>query len=45
MYIFMVLGQSSAVIACLVIDEDKAVQEISYNKLRKQLLDLGQVLE
>ena len=41
----MVLGQSSSVIACLAIDEDKAVQEIAYDKLRKELLNLGQILE
>lgn len=43
--VFMVLGQSSAVIACLAIDDDKAVQKIPYNKLRKELLNLGQILE
>lgn len=43
--VFMILGQSSSVIACLAIDEDKAVQEIPYNKLRKELLNLGQILE
>jgi len=43
--VFMVLGQSSAVIACLAIEEDKAVQEIAYNEIRNKLIKLGQVLE
>ncbi len=43
--VFMVLGQSSAVIASLAIDEDKTVQEIPYNKLRKELLNQGQIIE
>ncbi|MDH3648250.1 MAG: FAD-dependent oxidoreductase [Saprospiraceae bacterium] len=43
--VFMVLGQSSAVIACLAMEEDKAVQEIAYNEIRSELIRLGQVLE
>ena len=43
--VFMVLGQSSAVIASLAIDENKTVQEIEYDKLRKMLIELKQVLE
>lgn len=43
--VFMVLGQSSSVIACMALEEDKAVQEISYADLRKELLRLEQVLE
>ncbi|SOE19747.1 FAD dependent oxidoreductase [Spirosomataceae bacterium TFI 002] len=43
--VFMVLGQSSAVIASLAIDEKKAVQDLSYVKLRKTLLEKGQVLK
>jgi hypothetical protein len=43
--VFMVLGQSSAVIACLAIEEDKAVQEIDYNGIRKMLIKQAQVLE
>lgn len=43
--VFMVLGQSSAVIASLAIEEDKAVQEIAYNKIREMLLKLDQILE
>jgi hypothetical protein len=43
--VFMVLGQSSAVIACLAIEEDKAVQEIEYNRIRKMLIEQAQVIE
>ena len=43
--VFMILGQSAAVAACMAIDEGVAVQEVEYNKLRQLLLDKGQVLE
>ena len=43
--VFMVLGQSSAVIAGLAIEENKTVQEIEYDTLRKMLIELEQVLE
>ncbi|MGQ7870429.1 FAD-dependent oxidoreductase [Sunxiuqinia sp. sy24] len=43
--VFMVLGQSSGVIASLAIEEDKAVQEIEYNKIREVLIKKDQVLE
>jgi len=43
--VFMVLGQSSAVIACLAIEEDKAVQEIEYSRIRKVLINQAQVIE
>jgi hypothetical protein len=43
--VFMVLGQSSAVIASLAIEEDKAVQELEYNRVREMLIKLNQVLE
>jgi hypothetical protein len=43
--VFMILGQSAATAACLAIDEDVDVQEISYATLRRRLLDDGQVLE
>lgn len=43
--VFMVLGQSAATIASLAIEEDKAVQEIEYNRLREMLIKLEQVLE
>ncbi|MFT5999420.1 MAG: hypothetical protein ACI81P_001878 [Neolewinella sp.] len=43
--VFMVLGQSSGVIASLAIEENKAVQEIEYNRLREVLRETNQVLE
>ena len=43
--VFMVLGQSSGVIASLAIEEDKAVQEIGYNRIREVLVKIDQVLE
>ena len=43
--VFMVLGQSSAVIASMAIDEEKAVQDLEYNSLRDMLIKLEQVLE
>lgn len=43
--VFMVLGQSAALAACLAIDEDVAVQELEYAKLRPVLLQKKVVLE
>jgi len=43
--VFMVLGESSALAACQSIDEQKPVQEIDAAKLKRKLLDAGQVLE
>jgi hypothetical protein len=43
--VFMILGQSSAIIACLGIEEGKAVQDLEYNKLRKELISQGQIIE
>jgi hypothetical protein len=43
--VFMVLGQSSAVIAYLAIEEDLTVQELEYHKIREMLIDLAQILE
>jgi len=43
--VFMVLGQSAAVIASLAIEENQAVQEIAYDKIKKVLLDKGQILD
>lgn len=43
--VFMILGQSAAAAAALAIDEGIAVQDLSYKKLRKVLLDEKQVLE
>ena len=37
--VFMILGQSAAVAACIAIDENSAVQDIDYNDLKILLLD------
>ncbi len=43
--VFMVLGQSAAIIACLGIEEGKAVQDLEYNQLEKKLIGQGQIVE
>jgi hypothetical protein len=43
--VFMVLGQSASVIACMAIDMEKPVQNIPYDKLKGQLIGLGQVIK
>jgi len=43
--VFMILGQSAAVAACMAIDEGIAVQDIEYAKLKNVLLQKGQVLD
>ncbi len=43
--VFMVLGQSAATGAAHAIDENCAVQEVDYQKLRARLLEDNQVLE
>ncbi|MBS0011628.1 MAG: FAD-dependent oxidoreductase [Bacteroidales bacterium] len=43
--VFMILGQSSAIIACLAIEAGKAVQDLEYNKLKKELILQAQKLE
>jgi hypothetical protein len=42
--VFMILGQSAATAASLAIDGGLAVQDVPYEKLKKHLLDDGQVL-
>jgi len=42
--VFMILGQSAAVAACMAIDEKIAVQDVDYEKLKILLLEKGQVL-
>ena len=42
--VFMVLGQSAAIASCLAIDEDIAIQDINYEKLKSVLLKNGQIL-
>jgi hypothetical protein len=36
--VFMILGQSAATAACFAIDDDVAVQDVSYPKLKAQML-------
>ena len=43
--VFMVLGQSSAVIACLSIEEGVAVQDLEYEKIKNMLIKQNQILE
>jgi hypothetical protein len=42
--VFMILGQSAATAACMAIDDNIAVQDVDYNKLKTSLLEKGQVL-
>jgi hypothetical protein len=42
--VFMILGQSAAVAASIAIDENIALQDVDYEKLKSQLLEKGQVL-
>jgi hypothetical protein len=43
--VFMILGQSAATAACMAIDEGSSVQSVSYDKLRKRLLEDHQKLD
>jgi len=43
--VFMILGQSAATLAVMAIEEEGAIHDISYEKLRQQLLEDGQVLQ
>ena len=43
--VFMVLGQSSAIIANLAIEKKISVQDLNYNKLKSILTDKGQILD
>jgi len=42
--VFMILGQSAAVAACLAIDEKCAIQDVSYIQLKKLLENKNQIL-
>jgi hypothetical protein len=42
--VFMILGQSAATAACMAIDEKTCIQSVDYVKLKKQLLNDGQIL-
>jgi hypothetical protein len=43
--VFTILGQSAGAAASLAIDENIPVQDVDYAKLRKILLDEGQILD
>ncbi len=43
--VFMILGQSSAIIACMGLDDARAVQDLDYTRLRNVLVDNHQILE
>ena len=43
--VFMTLGQSAAMAAAIAIDDDLAVQDVPYPKLRERLIQAGQVLQ
>lgn len=43
--VFMILGQSAASAAAIALDDQVAVQDVPYQKLRARLLSDGQVLE
>ncbi len=42
--VFMILGQSAATAAVMALDEGVAVQDVSYEKLKENLVEDGQVL-
>jgi hypothetical protein len=42
--VFMILGQSAATAACLAIDDKVPVQDVDYARLKKRLIDDGQIL-
>jgi hypothetical protein len=43
--VFMILAQSAGTAACIAIDEGINVQQVSYEKLKRQLLEDGQILQ
>ncbi len=43
--VFMILGQSSAIIACLAIEEEKDVQNLEYEQLKKELIKQAQIID
>ncbi len=43
--VFMILGQSAATAASIALDDQVAVQQIAYSKLRERLITDGQILE
>jgi hypothetical protein len=43
--VFMILGQSAAVIACSAIRQGKAVQDLAYQQLKAELVKYGQIID
>lgn len=43
--VFMILGQSAAIAACIAIDQKCKIQEVPYQDLRIKLLKEGQILQ
>jgi len=43
--VFMILGQSAATAAAIAVEDEVAVQDVDYAKLREQLLKDGQILD
>lgn len=43
--VFMILGQSAAIIACQAIEGKTAVQDLKYARLKNELIREGQILE
>ena len=43
--VFMILGQSAAIVACLGLEEGLGVQDLDYDLLEKKLIEHGQILE
>jgi hypothetical protein len=43
--VFMILGQSAGSVASLALEKRKGIHDLTYDEIRKQLIDDGQILE
>jgi hypothetical protein len=43
--VFMILGQSAAVVASIAIDKNTSIYDLSYKDIKRELISAGQVLE
>jgi len=43
--VFMILGQSAGTVASLALENRKSIHDLTYDEIRKQLIDDGQILE
>jgi hypothetical protein len=43
--VFMILGQSSGIIASMAIDRKKSIQDLNYNDIKSKLEASGQILK